>query len=132
MSSFHITTVLTLPHEEALEKVRAALKNEGFGIVSEIDVTATLRAKLGVDFRRYMILGVCDPTLAHKALEAEPLVGLMMPCNVVVYEAEQGTTVSAINPESAMAVVGVPGLAELAADAKARLQRAVGSLGGSP
>ncbi|MGQ9698683.1 MAG: DUF302 domain-containing protein, partial [Armatimonadota bacterium] len=66
------------------------------------------------------------------ALEAEPLVGLMMPCNVVVYEAEQGTTVSAINPESAMAVVGVPGLAELAADVKARLQRAVGSLGGSP
>ncbi|MGQ9699404.1 MAG: DUF302 domain-containing protein, partial [Armatimonadota bacterium] len=78
MSSFDITTVLTLPHEEALEKVRAALENEGFGIVSEIDVTATLRAKLGVDFRRYMILGVCDPTLANKALQAEPLVVLMM------------------------------------------------------
>lgn len=129
---FHITTTLSLPYEEALEKTRAALKSEGFGVVSEINVSATLKEKIGAEFRKYHILGACNPNMAHKALETEPLVGLMMPCNVIVYETDRGTVVSAVNPEIAMSVVQVPALAELAADAKAGLQRVIQSLGGSP
>jgi len=132
MSTFHITTVLSLPYEEAVQKTRAALKNEGFGVVSEIDVKATLKEKIGVEFRKYVILGACNPNIAHRALEAEPLVGLMMPCNVVVFETDTGTVVSAVDPETAMRVAGAPALAELAADAKARLQRVIRSLGGAP
>lgn len=129
---FHITTTLSLPYEEALEKTRAALKSEGFGVVSEINVSATLKEKIGAEFRKYHILGACNPNIAHKALETEPLVGLMMPCNVIVYETDRGTVVSAIDPEVAMGVVQAPALADLAADAKARLQRVIQSLGGSP
>lgn len=131
MSQFHITTTLRIPHEEALERTRAALKAEGFGVVSEIDVRAILSEKLGVGFPRYVILGVCNPAMAHRALKAEPLVGVMMPCSVVVFEIERGTVVSAIDPEAAMGMVRVPALADLAADAKARLQRVVKSLRGS-
>ena len=108
-----ITTIVTLPYEQAVEQTVAALKEQGFGVLTEIDVRATLKKKLDVDFQRYVILGACNPPLAHKALSADLTVGLMLPCNVVVYENADGTsTVSALNPMAAIGVVGNPNLDE--------------------
>ena len=104
-----ITTIVNLPYQQAVEQTIAALKEQGFGVLTEIDVQATLKKKLDVDFQRYIILGACNPPLAHKALSADLTVGLMLPCNVVVYENADGTsTVSALNPMAAIGVVGNP------------------------
>ena len=124
-----ITTIVNLPYDQAVEQTVAALKEQGFGVLTEIDVQATLKKKLDVDFQRYVILGACNPPLAHKALSADLTVGLMLPCNVVVYENLDGTsTVSALNPMAAIGVVGNPNLDETAAMATAKLTAVIAAL----
>ena len=106
----------------------AALKKEGFGVLTEIDVAATLKEKLGVDFRKYRILGACNPPLAHKALTAEDKIGVMLPCNVIVREVVSGQTqIAAIDPRAAMERVGNPALGAIAAEVADRLTRVVES-----
>ena len=127
---YGIRRAVKLPYEKAVEKTKAALSAEGFGVLSEIDLQAKLKEKLGVDTNRYVILGACNPPLAYKALQAEPEIGLLLPCNVIVYEQPDGSSVvSAIDPDAMMSVVKqTPAILEVAKDAKARLQRAIQSL----
>jgi len=107
MTAYGMSRKVDLGFDEAEEKVRATLKEQGFGILTEIDVKKALKEKIDVDFRRYKILGACNPKYAHKALTAEMEVGLLLPCNVIVYEDDDGAAhVSAIDPLSAMSVVG--------------------------
>ncbi len=123
---------LDLPYEAAVERVTAALKDEGFGVLTQIDVKATLKQKLDVDFRRYIILGACNPPLAHRALTIEPEIGLMLPCNVIVYEPDDGagTLVSIINPLVMFSAGLNPDLAPIADEATARLRRVLAALKG--
>jgi uncharacterized protein (DUF302 family) len=110
--------------DEALVNVTEALKTEGFGVLTEIDVRETLKKKLGVDFRRYRILGACNPPFAHEALQAEIEAGLSMPCNVVVYEGDQGkTVVTAVDPTKTVAAAGNPRLSALAESLRQKLER---------
>lgn len=110
---------------QTLEQVRAALKDQGFGILTEIDVQATMKEKLGEEMEPYLILGACNPPLAHRALGVDPRIGLLLPCNVVV-RADGGTTiVEALNPEIMVEVTGQPDLAPIADDATARLAAAL-------
>ena len=127
-SKYSISTRLSLTYDEALLRVKAALKEEGFGVLTEIDVKETLREKLQVDFRRYDIIGACNPQLAHRALQTELDVGLLLPCNVIVYEDDDGSVVAAFDPEAAMGLADNPGLSEIAREAKDRLRRALESL----
>ena len=114
--------------DEARERIEAELKKEGFGILTEIDVKGTLKKKLDVDFRRYTILGACNPSFAHKALQTIREVGLLLPCNVIVYEDDDGkTVVSAMNVEAAISSV-VPELDALAKEVGGMLGRAIGRL----
>ena len=123
------TVRTTLGYAAAIEAVTAALKAEGFGVLTTIDVQATLKAKLGADIDPYVILGACNPPLAHRALSAEPEVGLLLPCNVVVYvDAAGQTTVSAIDPEAMFSVVRRDDLAPIASEVGARLQRVMAAL----
>ena len=118
-----------LNYAAALEAVTAALKQEGFGVLSTIDVQATLKARLGVETAPYTILGACNPPLAHRAITAEPEIGLLLPCNVVVYvDAGGQTTVSAIDPEAMFRVVQRDDLAPLAQEVAARLRRVMRAL----
>ena len=114
-------------YEQALEKVAAALKTEGFGVLTRIDVKATLKEKLGEDFRPYAILGACNPPLAHRALSIDPLAGLMLPCNVTVEESPQGKAIVRIaNPETMMQAGSLgdqPDLVSVAKEARLRLER---------
>lgn len=119
---------LDMSFDEAITAVTAALATEGFGIVSEINVTDTLRKKLGVEFRPYKILGACNPTFAHRAIEAEANIGVMMPCNVVVQEMGSGVQVAAIDPMVPMAATGNADLEEFASAVSAKLKRVVESL----
>jgi uncharacterized protein (DUF302 family) len=114
-----------LPYEQAVERTREALASEGFGVLTEIDVRATLKKKLDVDFRPYVILGACNPPLAHRALTAEREIGLLLPCNVIVYAAEeQGrSVVSIMDPEAALSLAGNPEIAPLAREVRERLER---------
>ncbi len=115
--------------EEVIEKVTEALKEEGFGVLSDIDVKETLKNKLDVDFRKYRILGACNPPNAHRALAAEPNIGLMLPCNMVVQETEDGKVdVSAVDPKASMAAVENPELEEVASFIKSKLEKVVNSL----
>ena len=128
--SLGITTVLDRDYDQAVTETVAALKEQGFGVLTEIDVKATLQQKLGAEFQRYVILGACNPPLAFQALSTDKTVGLMLPCNVVVYENPDGTsTVSALNPMAAIGVVGNPALEEMATAATAKLQAALNTLG---
>ena len=121
---FTITTPLT--YSAAIEAITAALKTEGFGVLTTIDVQATLKQKLGADMSPYTILGACNPPLAHRALSAEPEIGLLLPCNVIVYADSAGqTTISAIDPVAQFALVQRADLADLAQDVGARLRRAL-------
>lgn len=108
-----------------LERVREALKDEGFGVITEIDVRATMKQKLGIDYPDYVILGACNPKLAHRALQAESEVGVLLPCNVVVRESPDGVVVQAMDPGAAMSVIGTPAVAEVAVEARERLERVV-------
>lgn len=115
--------------EEALVRVPEALKSEGFGVLSDIDIQATLKAKLGVDFRRYRILGACNPPLAHSALQTELEIGLMLPCNVIVYERDDGgVEVVAVDPTTTIAATGDDRLVALAATVKEKLSQALSKL----
>lgn len=119
------------PYEEALEATKAALRDQGFGVLTEIDVQATLKAKLDADFRRYDIIGACNPPLAHRALTEELDIGLLLPCNVIVYEdGEAGSVVAALDPAQMMAVTANAALQAVAADAKERLVRALAAVEG--
>lgn len=120
---------LTDSYESALERVTEALKKEGFGILTEIDVKATLKKKLDVDFRPYKILGACNPPLAHKALTAVPEAGLLLPCNVTVSEeSDSRILVSIIDPNKMMSILDNPQLEEVACNAEARLRRVAEAL----
>ncbi|HKB78403.1 MAG TPA: DUF302 domain-containing protein [Thermoanaerobaculia bacterium] len=134
---YGIRARVALPYDEALAKTKAALQAEGFGVLSEIDMKAKLKEKLGVEIKQYMILGACNPPLAYKAVQAEPEIGLLLPCNVIVYDAGDGATViSAIDPDSMSAVIGDnPEVEEVARDARVRLERVIGAMrlaGGQP
>ena len=120
---------LDVPFAAAVDSVRAALKAQGFGVITEIDVRKTMKEKLGAEFNDYVILGACNPTLAHQALSADPEVGLLLPCNVVVYADGAGSVVRALDPEAALGVAGIAALAPVAAEAKRRLEAMVASLG---
>lgn len=121
---------LETPYETAVERVTAALKTEGFGVLTTIDVQATLKQKLDADFRRYIILGACNPPLAHRALSTELEIGLMLPCNVIVYEDESGTgsVVSIIDPHAMLGTGINPALAPVADEAAARLRRVLAAV----
>lgn len=129
MSSYYYGRTIDMPIDEAEAHVTAALKEEGFGILTEIDVRATLKKKLDVDFRPYKILGACNPELAHKALEAERHIGTMLPCNVIVQDAGDGRTeVAAIDPVASMQAVENEALAPIADDVRERLRRVIDRL----
>lgn len=127
-TNYGLSTPVPWPQDEAIERVTAALKEEGFGILTTIDVQATLKEKLGVDTDPYIILGSCNPQLAHQALEAEPEIGLLLPCNVIVYKANGDTTVAVMDPQAALALTGNAAVEPLAREAKARLERVVNRL----
>jgi uncharacterized protein (DUF302 family) len=129
---YGIGTIVPLPFDQALARTREALAGEGFGVLTEIDVTATLRKKLDVDFRPYVILGACNPPLAHRALQAELDIGLLLPCNVVVYAADDRarTVVAALDPVEALSLSGNAAVGPIAEEVRARLQRVVASVGG--
>lgn len=127
--SYYYSKTFDLSFDEAIQRVTDALKLEGFGVLTEIDVKATFKKKLDVDFRNYRILGACNPPLAHQALQAEPHIGLMLPCNVVVQEAENGgTIVSAIDPVVSMQAVENESLGKVAEQVKSKLQKVIESI----
>ncbi len=118
-------------YDDALASTKAALKEQGFGVLTEIDVRSTLKEKLGAEFRRYDIIGACNPPLAHKALETEIEIGLLLPCNVVVYEEDGGgCVVAALDPEDMMGFTGNEALKPVAVEARARLERALANVAG--
>ncbi len=126
---YGFSTQLHIPFQEAIGKVTEALKREGFGVLTDIDVQSTLKSKLNLDMRPYRILGACNPPFAHRAIMAEPDIGLLLPCNVLVREEEDGSiTISFMDPEAVLELVGKPEMKEIAMEVKARLVRAKDSL----
>ncbi len=126
---YAFTRQLSTNVEDAIAQVRAALADEGFGVLTEIDVQATMKKKLNIDQKPYVILGACNPQLAHQALTAEAPIGLLLPCNVTVFEGDDGKTwVQAINPELMFSVVGRDDIAPIAKDVGARLERVMAAL----
>jgi len=126
--SYYLAKTVDLPFDEAIERITAALAEQGFGILTEIDVRATLAKKLDVDFRPYRILGACNPPFAHRALQAEDKIGTMLPCNVIVQERDGAVEVAAVDPVASMQAVGNPALADLARDVGERLRLALEAL----
>jgi uncharacterized protein (DUF302 family) len=125
-AQFGFGTTISAPLEQAVERTKAALQSEGFGVLTTIDVQDTMKQKLNVDMAPYVILGACNPGLAYEALQAEPELGLLLPCNVTVRETGSRSEVMAIDPALMLGVVGEnPGLAEVAAEAASRLRRVI-------
>lgn len=129
---YGLAVTVPMSYERAVEAVRAALATEGFGVLTEIDVRATFKKKLDADFRPYIILGACNPPLAHQALTAERDIGLLLPCNVVVYAGDQPdqSVVAALDPEAMLGLTGRADIKPLAADVKARMRRVLAALEG--
>lgn len=126
---YGLRRVVDLSYDEALERVRETLKAEGFGVLSEIDIREKLKEKLGIDYKRYIILGACNPPLAHRALEAEEDIGLLLPCNVIVYDAGGNrSVVAALDPSGMVEMTGNQALGEIATEAKSRLERAINAV----
>ena len=126
---YHFSKTLRMPFDAAIERVTAALQREGFGVLTEIDVKATLKKKLDVDFRNYRILGACNPPLAHQALQIEDKVGTMLPCNVIVQDKGEGMVeVSAVDPVASMQAIDNPRLRELADTVRGKLKGVVDGL----
>ena len=124
IKEYAFSTVLDASYEDAVSKVTDALKEEGFGVLTEIDVKSTLKKKLGVDFRKYVILGACNPPYAHRTLQADLDVGLLLPCNVIVYETDDKKAyVSAFNPVSALEVIKSDELKKIAEEVSGKLKR---------
>ena len=121
---------LSVPYEKALDMARAALKGEGFGVLTEIDVKETLKAKIGAEFRKYDILGACNPSIAFMGLQRHLELGLLLPCNVIVYEDEGGSVVSIQDPAEMLAVTKNPELEEVATIARGHLERVIAALEG--
>ena len=132
-SGYSFGTALKLPFEQAVELTKGALKTEGFGVLTAIDVRQTMREKLDIEFEPYVILGACNPALAHRALTAEPELGLLLPCNVVVHEHDGITAVSIVDPVQMLGFVGDnPEVSTVAAEAAAKLRRVITALERSP
>lgn len=130
--NYYYSTTIEAPLEEALEKTRSALGDQGFGIINEIDMANTLKEKIGVDFRPYRILGACNPQLAYEALQLEDKVGTMLPCNVIVQQLPSGSTeVAAIDPVASMASIDNAKLKEAAERVRDRLRAAIEALKGA-
>ena len=126
--SYYIATTLDEPFETAISRAEEALKKEGFGIISRIDIQDALKTKVGVEFRPYTILGACNPALAHEALKLEDKVGTMLPCNVVVQARDGATEIAAIDPVASMQAIRNPQLQQAAQEVRSRLQRVIDSL----
>ena len=129
--SYYFAKTLNVSFDEAIDLVTEQLKIEGFGILTEIDVTATLKKKLDVDFRPYRILGACNPPFAYQALSAEDKIGAMLPCNVIVQGIEEGVEVAAIDPLASMASVNNPSLADIGQEVREKLRKVIEGLPGS-
>lgn len=126
---YYNSRTIAVTFDEAIQKVTTELQKEGFGVLTEIDVKATLKKKLDVDFRNYKILGACNPPFAYKALSMEDNIGVLMPCNVVVHEKEDGiVSISAVNPMESMQAVGNAELAAVAGEISAKLKRVIENL----
>jgi uncharacterized protein (DUF302 family) len=125
---YGFTREVSLTYDQALARTAEELRKEGFGILTTIDVRETLKQKLGVEFGRYMILGACNPPLAHRALMAEERIGMLLPCNVIVYEKEGKTVVGAFDPMLMVQVVGNPAIQPIAAEVKEKLKRVLDAL----
>lgn len=129
MKYYYSKTLTTKSFDDAVTKVEEELKKEGFGVLTEIDIQATLKKKLDVDFRKYKILGACNPSFAYKALLIEENIGLMLPCNVVVRENDEGQIeVSAVDPVASMKAISNDSLADIAVEIKSKLQRVIDNL----
>jgi uncharacterized protein (DUF302 family) len=124
-AAYTIAGTTSLPFARAVERTRGELAEEGFGVLTEIDVQATLREKLGEEVDPYVILGACNPACAHRALAIEPDLGALLPCNVVVYELDGETSVAAVDPIAMLSIVDNPELDEIAGEVRARVERAV-------
>jgi len=125
---YGFSKVLSIPFEQAMEKVTEELKKEGFGVLTTIDVRETLKKKLDVDFKKYVILGACNPPFAFKALQAEEEIGLLLPCNVIVYEKNGSTAVAIFDPIVMTQVIDNPGVQPIAEEVRMRLQRVLAGL----
>lgn len=126
---YGFTRTVSMPYDKAIEKVTEELQKEGFGVLTSIDVRETLKKKLDVDFRRYIILGACNPPFAHQALSAEIDIGLLMPCNVIVYETDHHEVqVSFFDPQIMSRIIEQPRIGELATELKAKLLRVADAL----
>jgi uncharacterized protein (DUF302 family) len=123
--AYHLTKTTRRPFDEAIATVKRALADQGFGVLTEIDVRSTLANKLGVDFRPYKILGACNPSFAHRALELEDKVGTMLPCNVIVQEKDGRVEVSAVDPIASMQAIDNPALADIARQVRDRLAKVI-------
>ena len=128
MSEYGFIKKVAMSVDEAERKVTEALKQEGFGVLTKIDVKEKFREKLGIEYRDYRILGACHPASAHRALEAEENIGLMLPCNVAVYEKNGGTVISVIRPKAAMSMIDNPALAAVADEVEGKLKNVFDSV----
>jgi len=126
--SYYFSKTIKGSFEEAIDKTTGLLKEEGFGVLTEIDVKETLKKKLDVDFKKYRILGACNPPFAHKALQAEDKIGAMLPCNVIVIEQETGIEVAAVDPIASMQAVNNPALADVAVEVRDKLRNVIEKL----